>query len=311
MLEPVLLGAHSALETVHSLTGTPWALTLPLSALLVRLTLVLPFTIYQRKLLRRQLSLAPLTLGWSHVIKKQTYMEVGHKGPEKATAIMNKNVKAKQNEILKRWGCQRWKTAAIPFAQLPIWLAMTETLRRMCGTSEGLFGMFIHRLEEFGLMRSDSPTSTTDSIVDDLISTAGPQTLVQEAGFANGGILWFPDLLVADPHIALPFILSATMLLNIFGKTRLNQQGPRSQWQVRLQRSLGVVALVVGPLTMHVPSGMLVYWISSASLGYLQAIVLDQVTPLPKGVHQLKPKAPLMGPDGMLNTSIPEKIKST
>jgi inner membrane protein COX18 len=238
-------------------------------------------------------------------------MEVGHKGPEKATAVMNKSVKAKQNEILKRWGCQRWKTSTIPFAQLPIWLAMTETLRRMCGTTEGLMGMFVHRLKDLGFLRSDSATATTDAVVDDLISSAGAQTLVQEASFANGGILWFPDLLVADPHIALPFILSATMLLNIFGKTRLSQQGPQSKWQVRLQRSLGLVALVVGPLTMHVPSGMLVYWISSASLGYLQAVVLDQVSPLPKAVRQLKPKAPLMALDGTLNTSVPQDSKST
>jgi inner membrane protein COX18 len=185
-------------------------------------------------------------------------LEVGHLGPAVASKTLAQKTRAKRNEIFARGRCPLWMNYS-NLIQIPIWLTAIETIRMMCGQSRGLLGMAFGRGE---------------SLVDGVLTTGLP---VEEA-FATEGMLWFPNLLAADPHLVLPFMLSGIIFLNIG-----NGNG-KSLWQIRLSRSLKVVALAVGPLTLHVPSAMLVYWISSSLFGYLQGIILDWAMPMKKAV---------------------------
>ncbi|KAI9697060.1 MAG: hypothetical protein M1836_005021 [Candelina mexicana] len=112
-----------------------------------------------------------------------------------------------------------------------------------------------------------------------------------ESTFATEGAFWFPDLLVPDPHLLLPFILSGTMFTNIWLNTRLQNDGTEpSVFKRRLTNSLKFVALIIGPATLQMPSAMLVYWISSSSFAMLQNLLLDWIVPLDKPVKPCKPK---------------------
>jgi inner membrane protein COX18 len=207
----------------------------------------------------------PLVQSWQHVLRKQTMAEVGHLGPVVAEEKLLRKLRSKRSEIYKRWGCPLWKTM-LPLAQLPIWLTAVEAIRAMCGTRVGLLGM---------IMRTDNDSD---------VLTAG---IEKEASFATEGALWFPDLLVPDPQLILPFMLSAAIFLNLSNaKAPLNQ----ALWQKRLQNSLKVVALAIGPLTLQIPSAMLVYWISSSLLAYTQAVVLDRLMPVKPPVMPSKPR---------------------
>jgi inner membrane protein COX18 len=261
-LEIGVTSAHTILEGLHSYTGLPWAYTLPLAALAIRTTFILPLSVYSRRMAQKQVALSPILQSWQHVIKKETMREVGHLGPVVAHEKLMWKIREKRSEIYKRWGCPLWKNF-LPLIQLPIWLTVIETVRAMCGTGMGLLGSIIW---------SDK---------------AGAATWVaKEMSFATEGALWFSNLMAPDPQLLLPFMLSGAIFLNLWGTTGPNQ----AAWQRRLSNSLKIVALAIGPLTLHVPSAMLVYWISSSLLAWVQARVLDVVMPIKKQVEPCNPK---------------------
>jgi inner membrane protein COX18 len=145
----------------------------------------------------------------------------------------------------------------------------------MCGKESGLLGMMAARFggDESAVVEMDIPI---------------------EQSFATEGALWFPDLLAADPQMVLPFMLSGAILLN------LSNSPGNSLWQRRLKRTLGIVGLAMGPLTLQFPSAMLIYWISSSMLAYMQAAVLDRVMPIKTPVMPCKPRKPKrLASDGM------------
>ena len=263
-LDAAITSTHTLLEGLHSFTGLPWAYTLPLSALAIRTAFVLPFSIYSRRAAQKQATLTPLVMSWQHQLRKETMREVGHLGPGVAHSTLLKKTRKKRNEIYSRWGCGRWKMF-LPIIQVPIWLTAIETIRKMCGTSTGLLGMIAATF-----------TSGKDAAgLEDSAIITGVET---ELSFATEGALWFQDLLLPDPQMILPFMLSGTILLNL---THAAPRGMKmSTFQRRLSNSLKIVGLVIGPLILHVPSAMLVYWISSSMLAYTQALVLDRVMPV-------------------------------
>ena len=92
----------------------------------------------------------------------------------------------------------------------------------------------------------------------------------------------------------LPFMLSGVILLNL---TNAAPAGKKlTTFQRRLTNSLKIVGLAIGPLTLQVPSAMLVYWISSSFLAYTQALALDILMPVkpPVVITKLR-KPPALG----------------
>jgi mitochondrial inner membrane protein COX18 len=129
--EPLISSAHAVLETVHSASGLPWAYSIPLSALLIRLTLVLPIGIYSRRCSQKQASLFPILTSWQHPLRKEAMAEVGHLGPMAAQKSFLKKIRKKRGEVYKRWGCQTWKVAGLPLLQLPVFLVVIEAVRKV------------------------------------------------------------------------------------------------------------------------------------------------------------------------------------
>lgn len=262
--------AHALFDTLHSSTGLPWVCVLPLAALTIRTTLILPISIYSRRVIQKQASLTPLVQSWQHVLRGRAMAKAASLGPHAVQKELLLQMRRKRSEIFSRWGCQIWKTM-LPLAQLPIWVTAVEAVRAMCGAQVGLLGM---------MMRTEN---SADAVSD------GIREAMMQPSFAVEGALWFPDLLVPDPILILPFMLSGAVFLNL-----TNSQGSRanqSAWQRRLQRSLKVVALLLGPLTLQMPSAVLVYWISSSLLAYLQSVVLDKAMPMPSPVKPCDPPA--------------------
>jgi inner membrane protein COX18 len=269
-LDTAVGAAHTVLEALHTSTGLPWVYTLPLAALTIRTAFILPLSVYSRRTLQKQASLAPILQSWLHVQRDLSMAEVGHLGPQPTQQRLLWKMRQKRSEIFARWGCQNWKTM-LPLVQLPIWLTAIEAVRAMCGAKAGLLGM---------VMRSDNSV--------DALTWA---SVTKDLSLATEGALWFPNLLDPDPMLILPFVLSGTVLLNITGTGSRAKNTTQKPWQKGFQRSLKIVALCLGPLTLQVPSAMLVYWISSSGLGYLQAVVLDKMMPMPTPVKPCDPRA--------------------
>ena len=162
--------------------------------------------------------------------------------------------------------------------QVPVFLVAMETVRKMCGANQGILGM---------VLGSGSPTSEEGAR--EAVANAGTGIGVEES-FATEGALWFPNLLLPDPHLVLPFILSASILLNLFGhKTPKVALGV---WRTRLIRGMGIAAIAMGPIMINVPSAMVLYWISSSLMAFGQAVVLEWLMPISNPVVPCVPKRP-------------------
>mmetsp|Transcript_11718 Transcript_11718/g.23550 ORF Transcript_11718/g.23550 Transcript_11718/m.23550 type:complete len:425 (-) Transcript_11718:766-2040(-) len=92
---------------------------------------------------------------------------------------------------------------------------------------------------------------------------------------STGGMLWFPDLTVADPYVIMP-VLSATtfLLMTEVGKEQMMASDPvRGQTMVNVFRALAVAMV---PMTMSFNSAVFVYWTTNNSFSLLQAVLLKQ-----------------------------------
>ena len=168
-------------------------------------------------------------------------------------------IKTKRGQIYKRFECGSWKNY-LSILQLPVWITAVEAIRKLCGVHVGLLGMMFGR--EF-----DTPE------LNETARVAG-----MELSLGSEGMLWFPDLLVPDPMLVLPFMLSGVVYMSLANSTAKNP----TKGQRRLMNALKIVALAMGPLTLQMPSAMLVYWISSSGFALAQARILDRLMPLPK-----------------------------
>lgn len=271
---------------------------LPLTAFLVRLTIILPVTIHARRRTQIEADLFPLMLAWKH----QTLLEImKNNGGATRGWVKRENAKVmriKRREIYKRWGVQRWKLFMPPLIQIPIWFAFMETIRRMCG-SEG--GVLVPMLAKFGLADPHSSQAASElgggeSSILEAAGVVGSKVGI-ESGFATEGVLWFPDLLVADPFLVpLPALLSCVTLLNIttpFEKKAIL----KSKWQVRIYRMLIGFGIAIAPVTMGLPAALHVYWISSSAVGLVQNYILSRLMPLKRPIKPLKSMQPELGGD--------------
>lgn len=265
---------------LHSVTGLPWVLSLPLTGLLVRLIFITPLQLYSQRQIERQLALQPLIHAWSHVIQRRVLSQHGAKGEDFYRTMVTAEVPKKTKELHKSLSVRGFGSMA-PLLQFPIWLLFIETIRKMCGTHEGLLGLAARPFNE-----SEADTANGAA------STVGFNVVPLEPSMATEGALWFSDLLVPDPLLILPIVLSASMFANISyqEKQSMKRDGLRSKWNQRLSRILKLVALAVVPLTLNVPSAMLVYWSSSALTALGQAVLMNHFFPIPPKIKPCKPR---------------------
>jgi inner membrane protein COX18 len=221
----------------------------------------------------------------------------------------------------KRWGVQRWKDWVPSVVVFPVWIVGIEALRRMCGGPRGLVGRIVFgsgtgeegRVESVAAavvdncqgvvaegVASGSDVGALEVVTGQAEVQEGLARYLADPSMATGGCLWFPDLTAADPLHILPLALSAILVLNVMPKTMpqlrillgldSTPEGAigSSKWRLRLQRSLLMVAMAVGPLTMDLPAALHLYWISSAALTATQTAIISWLMPMPKNVPPAK-----------------------
>lgn len=267
---------HSILTSFHTATGTPWVSTLPLAALIVRSFIIGPLSIYSQIIGQRRMALQPLQHAWVHLVRRKIFEKYAALGPIECNKLSKTEIAIKVAEIHERHGTQVWK-GLVPYLQIPVFLIIIETLRKMCGTHAGLLGL---------LARSSTvPDDKVESITSDQIEHV---SIPVEQSFTIEGALWFPNLLVPDPMFVLPFILSGSLLANIFYHSR--QAKSSNIWQRRINNTFKIMALAIGPLTLQVPSAMLVYWISSSAFALGHSMFLHKLIPRRSPVSPCKPQ---------------------
>lgn len=281
-LDECLVQTHTLISGIHDVTGLPWAASIPLTAFLVRIVVLTPINVYSRGLREKQWKLFSRFEESRIATEKKIKQEHGKKSLSELQKINDAAVGPMRRRLIKQHRALVWPSY-LALIQIPIWLAMMETIRRMTGAEDGMLSLTGKSLT--ALREKQNPGPGT---VDELIPT--------EPSLATEGMLWFDDLTIPDPSLILPFALSGIMFI-IFSSRRgtlgfhsvpgstIEHAYRAFSWSERKDRILKVGALVAGPATLTFPSAMLLYWISSS----LAAVI---VGPLPRILFLWVRKAP-------------------
>ncbi len=109
-----------------------------------------------------------------------------------------------------------------------------------------------------------------------------------------GGMLWFVDLSVPDPHYILPLMSSATFLLLVeLGKDQMLRAGGSSVMMLNMFRFMCIMSL---PFVVNFEASMLVYWVVNNLLTCAQTATLKAPT-VRKRFGILEPPRPAAGGD--------------
>ena len=291
-LEPCLSLTSTLLTDLHQLTHLSWPMTIPLFALGVRVFL-LPLSLRSRQTQIRLMELQPIISAYRTLYTKQVLESHRQLGPSVCQKMVAERVRAKSREIYAR-NSLHLRTRLLPLLQLPVFLVIIETIRRMCGTREGLLGLLA---KQFGTRAEDGaiPTgpSTSEQVLvestvpglENTIYSTSSSTVGLEPSFALEGN-W--DLL--SPYPALSFCLAAILYANValparFSDLEYKDQLVRPVLQQRVTRALKVVCLAIGPLTLQLPAAMTLYWCCSGGSALAVAVAMNLWRPLPKPVQ--------------------------
>ncbi|KAJ5650140.1 uncharacterized protein N7484_003863 [Penicillium longicatenatum] len=266
LINAALDASAGLIHGVHNVTYLPWVVSIPLTAVIVRTAVGLPLQFYTRINARRERDISPL-LHSSRVMWEKVRKRRGE-NPIKYKQIAQRDFE----HIRERWGVNSWYKL-LNFAQVPVWISLMESLRGMCGNTNGLVPWLLSLIE---------PTKeTTEETVQSLHLTVEPS-------LANEGALWFPDLLAGDPTGALPVLLTASILLNVnlgwksASRLEISEMPKLQMYQTvffsGLRVFIQVLAVNVGfsGWFYEMPTALMIYWITSTNVATLQTWLLEK-----------------------------------
>lgn len=295
------------ITNTHELTGAPWCVSIPLTALIVSLTIRAPFTIYAHQKARKTAKLWPLLQAQTAMIA----LGLRKKAVPNLRARLVEVTKKRSKRLIRAFAGSERNSIVGGLATLPIFLSNLEVIRRLCGGPPGFMGLLTtaFRSEEpptdaTTVTTSVDATSTSAAPGTDLVQTAAStstdfiSTISMNPTFATEGCLWFPDLLQPDPLHILPFAVSAILIAHIIPDTLaarrelaglspvagdkrailMNQTKKRRAFQ----RTMLILACCVGPVTMNMPAALHLYWMASAGSSLALTKGLKWAFPVPK-----------------------------
>lgn len=249
---PVSYLQHGLVQ-LHDVTGLPWWATIMLYTITLRTIVTLPLSIHQNQVSAR-LELAHEEMSGLVKQMKMEAVMLQRKGEmDEATArrVFDISVKKHWQTLIERDNCHPAKKWMVPLAQIPLWVSLSFAIRNVLTTT--VDGQLLH------------------------------------ADVSVGGFGWMPDLTMNDGTLILP-VTMALVNLTIGEIVSLRTSGMKktkySVWMDRIFRSIAVVMI---PVVACVPSGLALYWTTSASMALLQSILLmspkfKQLTAIPMNV---------------------------
>ncbi|CAN3376941.1 hypothetical protein DIURU_001715 [Diutina rugosa] len=271
----------SSLEAVHASTGLPWWALIPLTTFTLRSLWTLPLAVLQRRRITKQSRLRPIVSAMSPIFKHNLAKQVNKAKAEAATVTTHTNTKSdttympkhplvnikyeemlvltakevrkRQKKLFKDNGVPIWKNFILPTFQVPLWIAMSLTMRDLSGWSTWF--------------------SAVNKPLD--------QSLYSE------GALWFQDLAVSDPYHVFPILIGITALGNIewlFKTLQLSRNSQRQKMRITLADAMGNISrlavVFLMAISYHAPVALCLYWLSSQVYSLIQNVILDLVMPV-------------------------------
>lgn len=262
-----LIQTHTVINSLHEITGLPWAASISLIGLGVAVVVHLPIALYCASIRRRQNEQGPELAKYRDSSQWGIKRDFAGKDASYKERRVQKVFAAHCHQLWKEKGIQHWKMG-ISFARYSIWFIIMDCLRRMTGIHEDFPSL---------VWQSFTGRQGLDQTLDDSVVHVEP-TLAME------GAMWFPNLILPDPSLVLPFVLSASIFAcnySGFGVMRAIYLMENSaegflrvtRFNVRMYRLRNILTLMIGPATLQFPSALLVFWISHS----LSALVIGHL----------------------------------
>ncbi|KAJ2490705.1 hypothetical protein IWW37_002907 [Coemansia sp. RSA 2050] len=256
---PLILRVMQAtLESIHDgPMECPWWGIIAGSALTLRTLLVLPVAIYQQRAQARALKLTAISRLWQRPMYTSLELELATRTPpvtdKEFGKVLNKRLSKRRHLLMFRQGCHPIFGALLPMTQIPIWMAMTCSLRHLSGRLVPLF---------------DSAATALPAAAPDM---------------ASEGILWFTNLVATDSTGMLPAITGAVYLSNAMVHlyrrreyaiaNSLDGTPPKKGWLSHIFLCIRFAAPpIMTYVAMFQPSSIVLYWLTSASFTLVQML---------------------------------------
>ena len=232
------------LTNVHDFTGLPWWTSIILSTIVLRILVMTPLYIMQVKNNIRYYMFLPLFKEVYDKLSEEVNEAAVEKKWDQKTARQQffSNLYRHRKNMYKKYNVPGiGKRYLLPFVQIPVWFSMSISLRHMT----------------FSLPINLIPTPSQDAIA---------------LQFSQEGCLWFSNLCAIDSFYILPILLSIINLsiIEIYrGDAKSKLQGLQ-KFLVYATRGFAILLI---PVAMQMPSGVVLYWLCSSMYGATQALM--------------------------------------
>ena len=176
----VQIPMHAIFTGLHSLSGLPWAASIPLTALVIHTILILPVDYRFRK-----------------YVDTRDRLDLEYRKDNS-----KRSPRSEDTRQLQQLGAM-WPISLLRFSRVPIWLTAMGTLRQMTGADNGMLGLV-------GKSMSGAQHIIPNNLDNGIIPV--------EHSLAVEGMLWFPNLTAPDSALLLPFVVSFLFFFNVNGK---------------------------------------------------------------------------------------------
>lgn len=284
-LDPLVSALADTVEAVHVHSGLPWWALIPLSTFALRAVGTFPLAVLQRLRMRRQNSLRPIVAATGPVLrlnlaKKALGAAAAADGSvaamvsplrkmryEEIMVLAAKETRRRQKRLFAAHGVQLYKNFLLPAAQVPLWVCMSLAIRNLSGWH------------------------------------AWDAARPLDASLHTEGLAWFGDLAAADPLHVFPLALGAVALTNVEWTVKtFDVMRPARRTVLRptltdLVANVSRMAVVfLMAVSVHAPTALTLYWLSSQVFSLVQNVVLDVVLPVAYTPNRRVAHTPLTAP---------------
>jgi len=236
-----VLKSQQLLELIHDQSHLPWWATIIASTVALRLLITFPLSAYQHYIFGKVENLKPEMDLLVKELKRETAIAIKKfQWTEKQTKLVfNRSAKKQWNKLIVRENCHPFKASILLWAQIPLWVCMSVSLRNM-------------------MMMMPYPTTDAQLL---------------HLSMSLGGFGWIPNLTVVDQSFILPVVMVVSNLA-IIQLQVLTRVTPASRFGQGVTNVLRGLCLVMLPIASFAPAGVTLYWTTSSVYGLIQNLVM-------------------------------------
>ncbi|EXJ59007.1 hypothetical protein A1O7_06438 [Cladophialophora yegresii CBS 114405] len=188
LLEPASQAIHWGFQELHTQTGLPWYLTIPLGATVIR-TCWLPIQYLTQRARRPRETAMQLTSAWRNAYQETArikFPQGREADAKKAEAWVVEQLKARRKAIQEHNKyLPSWVEPVLAVSFIPLWVLSMNCVRRMAGDERDIVSLI------YGFF--GRATSNIDTQLGHI-----------EPGFDTESLFWIPSLVSGDPLYILP-----------------------------------------------------------------------------------------------------------